>query len=55
MTSHFLDRVNKHDKRYEAEECVFCDIVSRHKEAYVISETDMYMAFLDILPIRTGM
>ena len=55
MTTPFLARVNQHDKRYEADDCVFCDIISGYKEAYIIAETDMYLAFLDILPIRAGM
>ena len=55
MTSPFLDRVNQHDKWYKADDCIFCDIISGNKEAYVVAETDMYMAFLDILPIRAGM
>lgn len=55
MTSPFLDRVNQHDKWYKADDCIFCDIISGNKEAYVVAETEMYMAFLDILPIRAGM
>ena len=48
MTSTFLDRVNQHDKWYKADDCVFCDIISGNTEAYVVAETEMYMAFLDI-------
>ena len=55
MTSPFLDRVNQHDKWYKADDCVFCDIIAGNTGAYVVAETDMYMAFLDILPIRAGM
>ena len=55
MTTPFLARVNQHDKRYETDDCVFCDIISGNKEAYIVAETDMYLAFLDILPIRAGM
>ncbi|AXA48749.1 cell division control protein [Malassezia restricta] len=54
MTSPFLDRVNQHDKWYKADDCVFCDIIAGNTGAYVVAETDMYMAFLDILPIRAG-
>jgi len=55
MTSPFLDRVNQHDKWYKADDCVFCDIIAGNTGAYIVAETDMYMAFLDILPIRAGM
>lgn len=58
MTSHFLDRVRKHDElRQELNpenDCLFCDIVARRQPAYIVAETDNYMAFLDTLPIRTG-
>lgn len=57
MTSHFLDRVRTHDKRRsdnEESDCIFCDIIARKQPAYIVAETDDYMAFLDGLPIRAG-
>lgn len=59
MTSHFLDRVRKHEQdlqiQHQGKECQFCEIMARRQPAYIVAETNEYMAFLDTLPIRTGM
>ncbi len=35
-------------------ECVFCNIISKQADAYVIYESDYVVAFLDIDPIQEG-
>ncbi|GAA5988280.1 hypothetical protein JCM5350_002841 [Sporobolomyces pararoseus] len=36
------------------EECTFCEIVAGEQEAYKVYEDEHVLAFLDILPIRSG-
>lgn len=59
MTSHFLDRIRMHDQnrqnQHQENDCLFCLIVARKQSAFIVAETNEYMAFLDTLPIRTGM
>ncbi|WFD36487.1 hypothetical protein MCUN1_003367 [Malassezia cuniculi] len=55
MTSHLLDRLARDTPAIRAEpgDCIFCDIIERRHEAFIVAETDDYIAFLDVLPIRT--
>lgn len=34
--------------------CVFCDIINRRADAYIVSETDHTITILDIEPINEG-
>lgn len=53
MTSHIINRVGERDREY-VDDCVFCDIAAHRQSAYIVAESSSYVAFLDILPIRTG-
>ncbi|WFD07289.1 hypothetical protein MVES1_002650 [Malassezia vespertilionis] len=53
MTSYFMEKLGQHGKGSMApEECVFCDIVARRQQAFIVYEDASTMAFLDVLPIR---
>ena len=53
MTSHIINRVGERDRKY-VDDCVFCDIAAHRQSAYIVAESSSYVAFLDVLPIRTG-
>ncbi|KZT56357.1 HIT-like protein [Calocera cornea HHB12733] len=57
MTSFMIDEaVNKQtSQRWLADDnCPFCGIITSKQSAFKVFETDMVIAFLDILPIRAG-
>ena len=55
MTSHLLDRLARDAPKLASPgDCVFCDIIARRQDAHIVAESADYVAFLDVLPIRTG-
>jgi len=57
MTSFMIDDVvNKATPlKWTADEnCPFCGIIAKKQSAFRVFETDMVVAFLDILPLRSG-
>lgn len=55
MTSHILDGLARRAPEHmPTDDCVFCDIIARRAPAHIVGETDAYLAFLDVLPIRAG-
>ncbi|KZP01346.1 HIT-like protein [Calocera viscosa TUFC12733] len=57
MTSFMIDEaVNKktHLKWTSDDNCPFCGIIANKRSSFTVFETDMVIAFLDILPIRPG-
>ena len=57
MTSHILDRLARganHSKYSAPGDCIFCDIIAGRQDAHIVAATHDYIAFLDVLPIRTG-
>jgi histidine triad (HIT) family protein len=37
-----------------SEKCVFCQIINKEKQAYIIYEDDLCIAFLDSFPVNEG-
>lgn len=37
-----------------SEECIFCKIASKEKQAYIVYEDELCMAFLDAFPVTEG-
>ena len=38
----------------ENQECLFCQIVKKKRESYIIAENELVMAILDVFPISDG-
>ncbi|GAA6024670.1 hypothetical protein JCM11491_003459 [Sporobolomyces phaffii] len=56
MTSHLIDHFNQRTTAVTSAvgDCTFCDIAAGRQPAHKVYEDDDVLAFLDILPIRTG-